>query len=120
MEIEEWCTGMVQGETMQREHHKWCGQSSWGANNLTQGETPVIMCKPMQMVRVAQCAFNCDASWPIVCQGDHDEKIILPSAKREVEDATPGRGKIQRSSVFLAFGVLVQKISLTEKLLTMR
>ena len=40
-------------------------------------------------------------------QGDHDEKIILPTAKREVEDATPGRGKIQRSLVFLAFGVIV-------------
>ena len=50
-------------------------------------------------------------------QGDHDEKIILPTVKREVEDATPGRGKIQRSSVFLAFGVIVRNISLTQKLL---
>ena len=77
-------------------------------------------CKPMQMVRVAQSAVNRDAAWPIFFfffQGDHDEKIILPTAKREVEDATPGRGKIQRSSVFLAVGVIVRNISLTKKLL---
>jgi hypothetical protein len=48
-------------------------------------------------------------------QGDNDEKISLPIAKPELENATPGRGKTRRSSVFLAFGVLVQTASLTEK-----
>jgi hypothetical protein len=37
-------------------------------------------CKPMQVVQVAQGVVNCNAVWPIVCQG-------------EVEDATPGQGK---------------------------
>lgn len=70
--------------------------------------------KPMQMVQVAQSAVNRDAAWPIF-QGDHDEKISLPIAKPELEDATPGRGKTQRSSVFLAYGVLVRTASLTDK-----
>ena len=73
-------------------------------------------CKPMRMVRVAQSVVNHDAAWPIFPRS-HDEKIILPIAKPELEDATPGRGKIQRSSVFLAFGVIVRNISLTKKLL---
>jgi hypothetical protein len=42
---------------------------------------------------VAQGAVTRDVAWPIVCQGDQDEKIILPNAKREVEDVTPVRGK---------------------------
>ena len=71
-------------------------------------------------MRVAKSVVNRNAAWPIVFQRDHNEKIILPAAKREVEDATPGRGKIQRSSVFLAFGVLVRNVSLTEKLLATR
>ncbi len=28
-----------------------------------------------------------------VCQGDQDKKMILPTTKHEVEDATPGQGK---------------------------
>ena len=42
----------------------------------------------MQMVRVAQGGVNCDVAWPIVYQGDQDDKIFLPSAKCEVEDVT--------------------------------
>ena len=41
----------------------------------------------------AQGAVNRNVVWPIVCQGDQDEKITLPNAKHEVKDATPVQGK---------------------------
>jgi hypothetical protein len=50
-------------------------------------------CKLMQIVGMAQGAVNGYVAWPIVCQGNQDEMIILPIAKREVEDATSGQGK---------------------------
>ena len=50
-------------------------------------------CKRMQVVRVAQGAVKRYLARPIVCRGHEDKKIILPNAKHEVEDATPGRGK---------------------------
>ena len=76
-------------------------------------------CKPMRMVR-GHKVRSIMMHMANFFQGDHDEKIILPTVKCEVEDATPGRGKIQRSSVFLTFGVIIRNISLTEKLLVTR
>jgi hypothetical protein len=70
------------------------------------------------MVRVAQDVLNRVVEWPIVCQGHQDKKIILPNVKREVGDATPGRGKNMKVvGLPCIWGmVLAQNVSLTEKL----
>jgi hypothetical protein len=112
----------INKETVCNQHREWCGQSSWWVLIISRWEKingPVDHeCKPMQMVRVAQDVLNRVVEWPIVCQGHQNKKIILPNVKREVEDATPGRGKNTKVvGLPCIWGmVLAQNVSLMEKL----